>query len=278
VRIVFTFGLLTMINNFYFPTVAVVILAILNDGCMITISKDRVRPSLVPDEWRLPQLFATAIAYGSWMALSTLIFYEIVWEYNVGEAFGLPKLSSSGMCGLIYLQVSISGLATIFITRTDGFFCLDRPGAPVLIAFWTSQLISSLIGGLGLDDFQNFGGCGPGWVLVAWVWSIFWFLPMDLMKVLFKKYKVYSKIKNHCYGLEDTGKKGDDITITITGRAPSLDITVGNRQIVLTKEQRDLLIRDADHNRVQYTSKDKKDRKKSVRLDKPINASVTEEH
>jgi len=42
VRITFTFGLLTTIYNFYFPTILIVILAILNDGTMLTISK--VRP------------------------------------------------------------------------------------------------------------------------------------------------------------------------------------------------------------------------------------------
>ena len=39
VRITFTFGLLTCIYNFYFPTILIVILAILNDGTMLTISK-----------------------------------------------------------------------------------------------------------------------------------------------------------------------------------------------------------------------------------------------
>ena len=43
VRVVFTFGLLTLIFNFFFPTIAIVILAILNDISMITISKDRVK-------------------------------------------------------------------------------------------------------------------------------------------------------------------------------------------------------------------------------------------
>jgi hypothetical protein len=48
VRITFTFGLLTTIYNFYFPTILIVILAILNDGTMLTISKVRARASPHP--------------------------------------------------------------------------------------------------------------------------------------------------------------------------------------------------------------------------------------
>lgn len=43
VRIVTTFLLLAVIFNFRFPTIAIAILAILNDGAMLTVSKDRVK-------------------------------------------------------------------------------------------------------------------------------------------------------------------------------------------------------------------------------------------
>ena len=38
-RIAFTFGLLTTIYNFYFPTILIVLLAVFNDGAMIALSK-----------------------------------------------------------------------------------------------------------------------------------------------------------------------------------------------------------------------------------------------
>lgn len=40
-RICFTFGLLTVLYNFYFPTVLIVLLAVFNDGAMIALSKVR---------------------------------------------------------------------------------------------------------------------------------------------------------------------------------------------------------------------------------------------
>lgn len=41
-RICFTFGLLTVIYDWYFPTILIVIMAVFNDGAMIALSKDKV--------------------------------------------------------------------------------------------------------------------------------------------------------------------------------------------------------------------------------------------
>ena len=40
-RICFTFGLLTVLYDFYFPTILIVLLAVFNDGAMIALSKVR---------------------------------------------------------------------------------------------------------------------------------------------------------------------------------------------------------------------------------------------
>jgi H+-transporting ATPase len=49
IGIVLTFSILTVGWDFLFPTIIVVIIAILNDGTILTISKDRVKPSPEPD-------------------------------------------------------------------------------------------------------------------------------------------------------------------------------------------------------------------------------------
>jgi H+-transporting ATPase len=41
----------------------------------MTISKDRVKPSPLPDSWKLPEIFATGIVLGSYMAIMTVIFF-----------------------------------------------------------------------------------------------------------------------------------------------------------------------------------------------------------
>jgi len=201
VRVVLLFVILTTVYNWYFPTIAIVILAILNDGCMISISRDRVEPSETPDKWNPYSVFISAVCYGCYLALSTIILFELVVNTNFfPDTFHLEKLSTINdprLTGLVYVQVSVGGLATIFITRSHSFSFLNRPGIFVVIAYIIAQVVASVIGAYGLDDFDNFGGAGWGYVAVAWVWSIIWFIPMDTCKVLVnwvKKTTTYSHL------------------------------------------------------------------------------------
>jgi H+-transporting ATPase len=41
----------------------------------MTISKDRVKPSPLPDSWKLPEIFATGVVIGTYLAIMTVIFY-----------------------------------------------------------------------------------------------------------------------------------------------------------------------------------------------------------
>ena len=51
-RICFTFGLLTTIYNFYFPTILIVLLAVFNDGAMIALSKVRTNALCYQQLWQ----------------------------------------------------------------------------------------------------------------------------------------------------------------------------------------------------------------------------------
>jgi len=44
-------------------------------GTIMTISKDRVKPSPLPDSWKLQEIFATGTVLGSYLALMTVIFF-----------------------------------------------------------------------------------------------------------------------------------------------------------------------------------------------------------
>lgn len=41
----------------------------------MTISKDRVKPSPLPDSWKLKEIFATGIVLGTYLAIMTVIFF-----------------------------------------------------------------------------------------------------------------------------------------------------------------------------------------------------------
>ncbi|KAJ6731559.1 PLASMA MEMBRANE ATPASE [Salix purpurea] len=75
IRIVFGFMLIALIWKYDFSPFMVLIIAILNDGTIMTISKDRVKPSPLPDSWKLKEIFATGVVLGGYLALMTVIFF-----------------------------------------------------------------------------------------------------------------------------------------------------------------------------------------------------------
>ncbi|CAI5712172.1 unnamed protein product [Peronospora farinosa] len=97
VRIVFTFGILTVAWNWYFPPILVVILAILNDGTILTISKDNVVASPYPDSWKLKEIFISSITFGLWLTLSTVVLFGVVNNSSGFERTGAENLCASCM-------------------------------------------------------------------------------------------------------------------------------------------------------------------------------------
>ncbi|KAF1788251.1 P-type ATPase, cytoplasmic domain N [Phytophthora cactorum] len=90
---------------------------------------------------------------------------------------------------LVYLQVSISGQALIFVTRTAGsnnWFFAEKPCNLLLIAFVFAQIVASVIGWIGFGGYPTDRiaviGCGGGYTLIAWLWAIVWQFPLDLIK------------------------------------------------------------------------------------------------
>lgn len=43
----------------------------------MTISKDRVKPSPMPDSWKLREIFVTGIVLGGYLAMMTVIFFWV---------------------------------------------------------------------------------------------------------------------------------------------------------------------------------------------------------
>lgn len=93
-RICFTFGLITVIYNWYFPTILIVILAVFNDGAMIALSKDKVVASNLPNAWNLKNIFIMGIVYGLYLTLSSWALYQTATKTTFFEdRTGLPSLN-----------------------------------------------------------------------------------------------------------------------------------------------------------------------------------------
>lgn len=56
----------------------------------MTISKDRVKPSPLPDSWKLKEIFATGVVLGSYMAIMTVIFF---WAMRETDFFSVSHIT-----------------------------------------------------------------------------------------------------------------------------------------------------------------------------------------
>ncbi|KAK7265244.1 hypothetical protein RJT34_32861 [Clitoria ternatea] len=183
IRIVFGFMFIALIWKFDFSPFMVLIIAILNDGTIMTISKDRVKPSPLPDSWKLQEIFATGIVLGSYLALMTVIFFWAMKETHFfPDKFNVRHLTHDEMMSALYLQVSIISQALIFVTRSRSWSFVERPGLLLVVAFIIAQLIATIIAVYADWGFAKVKGIGWGWAGVIWLYSVVFYLPLDVMK------------------------------------------------------------------------------------------------
>ncbi|GAY60303.1 hypothetical protein CUMW_200930 [Citrus unshiu] len=185
IHIVLSFVLLALIWEYDFPSFMVLIIAVLNDGTIITISKDRVKSSLRPDGWKLNEIFAAGIVIGNYLALVTILFYWVVVHTDFFEThFHVRSLSSNTeeISSAVYLQVSIISQALIFVTRSQSWSFLERPGALLMCAFVLAQLVATLIAVYAHISFAYISGIGWGWAGVIWLYSLVFYILLDIIK------------------------------------------------------------------------------------------------
>lgn len=193
IRIVLGFMLLALIWNFDFPPFMVLIIAILNDGTIMTISKDRVKPSPLPDSWKLAEIFTTGVILGGYLAIMTVIFFWAAYKTNFfPRLFHVESLEKTAqddfqkLASAIYLQVSTISQALIFVTRSRSWSFAERPGFLLVFAFFVAQLIATLIAVYADWKFAAIKGIGWGWAGVVWLYNIITYFPLDIIKFLIR--------------------------------------------------------------------------------------------
>ncbi|HSH52016.1 MAG TPA: HAD-IC family P-type ATPase, partial [Bacteroidales bacterium] len=172
IRVLLFMTLSILVFNFYPVTaVMIVLLALLNDGAILTIAYDNAKPSQKPDRWNMHQVFTIAMVLGGvGVVESFLLFYLGDQVYHLENDF---------LQTLIYLKLSVAGHLTVFVARTKGFFWTDKPSWQLLLAVVVTQLIATIISAEGILMAPI------GWVnaLLIWAYCLVWFFIEDLMKV-----------------------------------------------------------------------------------------------
>jgi H+-transporting ATPase len=172
IRVLLFITLSILVFNFYPVTaVMIVLLAVLNDGAILSIAYDHTRYSNEPEAWKMRMVLGVATVLGVVGVIASFgLFY-------LGER--IFHLSRDVIQSLMYLKLSVAGHLTIFVTRTRGPFWSFRPAPVLLGAVVITQLVATFIAVYGL--FMS--PIGWTWALLVWGYAIVWFLFNDRVKL-----------------------------------------------------------------------------------------------
>ncbi len=176
IRVLLFMTLSILAFNFYPVTaVMIVLLALLNDGAILSIAYDRTRGSDKPETWNMPVVFTLSTVLGI---------------IGVIESFGLLyvgkkylNFSSDMLQTFIYLKLSVAGHLTVFVARTRYNFWKQKPSMILLTAVVITQVIATLISVYGIFMVPI------GWKMagIVWVYCVIWFFIEDFTKLLVYK-------------------------------------------------------------------------------------------
>jgi H+-transporting ATPase len=182
-RVLVFITLAILIFNFYpLTAVMIVMLALLNDGAILSIAYDNVRYKNRPEAWNLRLVLGIATVLGIVGPIAAFGLF-----YLGDRVFGLghPQLQT-----LMYLLLSVAGHLTIFLARTRGPFWSIRPARIVVLAVLGTQALATLIAVYGV--FMT--PLGWGWAAVVWGYALAWLLITDRVKLV--AYGILDPFKN----------------------------------------------------------------------------------
>ena len=188
-RVLLFMTLAIVVFKFYpLTAIMIVMLALLNDGAILSIAYDNVIYRNKPEAWDMRTVLGISTVLGVVGVIAAFgLFY-------LGER--VFHLDRAHIQTLMYLKLSVAGHLTIFLTRTRGPFWSIRPAKILLAAVVGTQTLATLIAVYGL--FMT--PLGWGWALFVWGYALVWFLVNDRVKLIayrfFDPAKVETASKN----------------------------------------------------------------------------------
>ena len=162
-----------LIFNFYpLTAVMIVMLALLNDGAILSIAYDNVHYKNQPEAWNMRMVLGISTVLGLIGPIAAFGLF-----YLAEQIFALDRMHIRSM---MYLMLSVAGHMTIFLTRTRGPFWSIRPARILWMAVLGTQMMATFIAVYGM----LMPPLGWGWALFVWGYALVWFLINDRLKLL----------------------------------------------------------------------------------------------
>mmetsp|Transcript_25348 Transcript_25348/g.42480 ORF Transcript_25348/g.42480 Transcript_25348/m.42480 type:complete len:914 (+) Transcript_25348:267-3008(+) len=177
-------------SYFTIPTIAMVSIAILNDGTLIAVAYDNVEAGRYPEKWDLKNLYFVATVIGGVAMVSSMLLLDILLDSNnengPWQYFGYYRLDYGEIMGMIYLKIALSDYLTLFNARTKGFAWKNMPSPFLLVAACFAMSISTMLAMIWpeADEDEDMEAIGLDKVIFVWIYTLGWSLVQDLAKVL----------------------------------------------------------------------------------------------
>ncbi len=173
IRVLLFLTLSITVFNFYPVTaIMIVLLALLNDGAIISIAYDNVHYSNKPERWDMHRVLTIATILGIAGVIASFSLFALA-----ERVFNLDR---STIQSLMYLKLSVAGQLTIFVTRTRGPFWSIRPASVLLGAVAAAQGVATIVVATGLLMTP----LGWQWIAFVWGYAVLWALVNDRVKLL----------------------------------------------------------------------------------------------
>jgi H+-transporting ATPase len=181
--LVFVTAVILIFNFFPVTAIMIVMLALLNDGAILSIAYDDVRYREQPEAWNMRLVLGVATVLGTVGPIAAFGLF-----YLGDKAF---HLNHAHLQTLMYLTLSVAGHLTIFLARTRGPFQSIRPARILLLAVLGTQALATLIAVYGV--FMT--PLGWGYAALVWGYALVWFLLTDRVKLL--AYRFLDPVKDN---------------------------------------------------------------------------------
>src|SRR5580700_9450334 len=181
-RVLLFMTLAILIFNFYpLTAVMIVMLALLNDGAILSIAYDNVHYKDQPEAWNMRVVLGIATVLGVVGPIAAFGLF-----YLGDRVFHLDRPHLQPM---MYLMLSVAGHFTIFLTRTRGPFWSIPPARILWLAVLGTQILATFIAVYGF----LMPPLGWKWAGFVWGYALVWALVSDWIKLL--AYRIFDPIK-----------------------------------------------------------------------------------
>ena len=181
-RVLLFMTLAILVFNFYpLTAVMIVMLALLNDGAILSIAYDNVHYKDQPEAWNMRLVLGVATTLG---LVGPIAAFGLFFLGDRVFHLDHPHLQS-----MMYLMLSVAGHLTIFQTRTRGPWWSIRPARILWMAVFGTQICATFIAVYGVLMTP----LGWGWALFVWGYAVAWFLVTDPVKLL--AYRIFDPVK-----------------------------------------------------------------------------------